>query len=706
MVKNMNFKEPDILKLIKRNSSVISTFFLITIVVISIGTFFAKPIYEASTQLLVEKNDNAIFSGKLYRDRNDPEFLETQSEIIKSKNVLLKVVKILELDTKHKQYFFEESYISSKFDSIAGYIKSFFSDILFFSKSNENANGVMKLSNFKPSDADVLATRIKENIVVSPVAGSRLLNISFKSESPELAVLIANTIAQAYIDEIMAMKQNSAGNSIEWMSKKADMENARLAQSEKALQAFMKEHDIITVENHIAILPQRLADLSRRMTDAKAKREELETSRNQIAALRKTNENADTIPGLAENTMLQSLRDQILKSEHNITELSQKYGKNHPIMIEAQANLKILKQKKEEEIRKTIQAVNNEYELARDNELKIAKSLEQTKNEVLDLNEKSIQYGILKRDIDTNKALCDALNLHINEQGVTEHSQQVNVWVTEQAVMPESPIIPNKPRNIILGAIMGLLGGLGFAFLLENLDNTVKNPDEVEGRTGLSLLAVVESSHQKDGKYPDITTDIAFAECFRALRTSILLSAPEVARKILISSMNLEEGKTTTAFNLAKAFAMIEKKVLLIDGDLRKPSIHNIFSLSNPGGLSTFLSGNGEEGLIHKTDLPNLYVMSAGSNTSNPSELFSTEKIKNLFLSLESKFDFIIVDSAPILGFPDSLLLSKVVDGTIFVSRAGKISYADLHNGMILYKKIQAPILGIVLNLVDIENCR
>jgi polysaccharide biosynthesis transport protein len=719
MLKEPGIHLRDYLRVLQKRKSIILTFFFITLIVVGISTFSTTPIYEASTQILVEKNDPTLLTGRATGNRYDPEFFETQSQIIKSKNVIKKVVEILSLDTSYQNYFPAEkntptfvtvtvaSAKSFVMDRIAS-IKLFAADRLLPSDSADKAT-IPPDQGLKKPGGDIFATSIKKNIVVSPVAGSRLLNISYRSENPQLARLIANTVAQAYMEETMAIKLNSSGYAIEWMTKKADIENAKLAESEKALLAFMKKHDIITVENHLSILPQKLADLSRRMTDAETKREELETLRTQIAELRKTNENADTIPGLTENKVLQSLRDQILKSEYNITELSQKFGKNHPVMLKAQADLNILQQKKEQEIRKSIQGINNEYNLARNNELNVRKILDQTKNEILDLNEKFIQYGILKREVDTNRALCDALNLHINEQGVSEYTQQVNVWVTEQAGMPEFPVLPNKMKNMILGVLLGLLGGVGFAFFLEYFDNTVKDPDEVEDRTGVSVLGVVELFNKKIGSHPEITTDSnsksTFADCFRALRTSILLSSPDkIPKKILISSMMPEEGKTTTALNLAKTIAMIENKVLLIDGDLRRPSLHKFYDLPNSKGLSSYLAGYECDGLIHKIDDSCLYVMPSGPIPPNPSELFSSNRLYDMLLSLENQFDFIIIDSAPTLGIQDGLLISKVVDGTIIVSRAGKISYDTLQRGLKLYKDIQAPILGIVINTMDIKK--
>ena len=698
----------DYLRVIQKRKSIIATFFLITFIVVVIGTFSATPIYEASTQILVEKSDNTPLTGSYYRNFRDPEFFETQRQIIRSQNVAKKVVDILSLDTNYETYFPAEKNKPSIVRTTVASIKSFVADLL---PSTDSADKAYESTGkgWEKSKADIIATSIKSSIVVSPVAESRLLNISYRSENPEFARLIADTVAQAYMEEIMAIKLNSSGYAIKWMTKKADAEKTKLAQSEKALQAFMKKHDIITVEDRIAIIPQKLADLSARMTSAETRREELETLRSQVARLRQANENAETIPVLAKNQVLQSLRDQILRSEQNIIEFSQKYGEKHPVMIKARADLKILQEKKEQEIEKSIQAINNEYELARNNELNVRRFLDQTKNEALDLNEKFIQYGILKREADTNRSFYDALNIRIKEQGVTEDTQRVNVWITEQAEMPEFPVSPKKMRNLLLGVVLGLFGGVGIAFFLEYLDNTVKDPSEVEARTGVTVLGVVELFNKKKGGLAEIATGgdskSTFAESFKTLRTSILLSSAEKPpKKILISSMMPEEGKTTTALNLAITIAMAENKVLLIDGDMRRPSIHKILDLPNSKGLSSYLAGMENEGLIHQIDDSYLYVMPSGPIPPNPSELLSSKRLQSMLLSLEKRFDFIIIDSAPVLGATDSLLLSKIVDGTILVCRAGKTTYDMLRRGGKAYMDIQSPVLGMVINAIDLKK--
>ena len=699
----------DYIKVIRKRKSTVATFFLITFTVVLIGTFSATPLYQASTQILVEKSDSAPLTSRYYYSNQfDPEFFETQSQIIKSQNVAKKVVKLLSLDTTYESYFPTDKNAPSVFSSALSGIKTFFTGLFTSSDAKGSASDAVG-SQPEKTKADIIANSIKAGIVVSPVQESRLLYISYRSENPEFARLVANTIVTAYMEELMAIKLNSSGYAIKWMTEKADTEKAKLARSEKALQAFMKEHDIITVEDRIAIVPQKLVDITGRLTAAETRRKELETVRIQIDKLRRTDEEAETIPLLAKDKTLQSLRSQILKSEQNIKELSQKYGEKHPLMIKARADVKILREKKKQEIKKSIQSIRNEYELASQNEESTRRLLERTKNEALNLNEKFIQYGILKREVDTNMAMYDALSTRIKEQGVTEETQKVNVWATEEAEFPGSPIKPKKMRNILLGAILGLFGGVGLAFFLEYLDNTVKDPDDLEMRTGTSVLGVIELYTNKDNKNVELAsstdTKSTFAECFKALRTSVLLSsADRPPKRLLVTSMSAKEGKTTIAANLAATLAMSENTVLLVDADMRRPSIHKVFEVPNSKGLSSYLAGAAKEKIIHKIDEMGLSVIPSGPVPPNPSELLTSGKLKSLLQTLDEKFDFIIIDSAPVMGATDSLLLSKAVDGTIIVGRAGQTTYDLLGKGLKSFKEIESPVLGMVINAMDMKK--
>jgi succinoglycan biosynthesis transport protein ExoP len=665
----------DYLRIIYKRKYTVYTFFIIVFVVVLIGTLSATPVYNASTKVLIEKVESSNLSvmSPFYMPY-DPEFYETQYQLIKSTSVAQKVVKMLSLERVYESYFKDDK-------------KRFSTD--------ENM-----------SKTNMLAGIISSGIAVTPVKNSKIVNISYMSTNPEFATLVANSVAKAYIEEILEMRMADARNAIEWMTKKAEEEKTKLEKSEMALQEYMRANDIVTLQNKIAITPEKLTEFNSQLIRAETKRKELESLYNKIKEI--SIKDAETIPAIASETTLQSLRGQILKSEQNIEELSKKYGKKHPAMIRAEEELNILNEKREQQVRRVIDSIKNEYELARSNEANLQRMLSSTKAEAQNLNEKFIQYGALTREVETSRQLYDALIKRIKEQGATEEIKTVNVWIVEKAERPAHPVKPKKSLNILLGIIVGLFGGVGLAFFFEYLDNTIKSPDDVETKLGIPVLGMVPFLDSKEKNIEDVLLkepQSAFAENYKGIRTPILLSsAGRPPQNILITSMGPEEGKTVTSINLAIAIAQSEYPVLLIDSDLRKPRIHKIFGLDNSNGLSTYLAGVSPDINIVAGPVPNLSIIPSGPLPPNPSELLGSNRTNELIRVLNEKFDIIIWDSPPLMTVTDSLVLSKTLDVTIIVVRAGKTTYDIVRRGLKSLGDIKSHVLGVVINALDVKK--
>ncbi len=671
----------DYLKIAYKRRYTVYTFFTIVFIVVLIGTLSSTPIYKASSKVLIEKSEPANLSMMYpYYTTYEPEFYETQYQLIKSTSVAQKVVKMLSLENTYESYF----------------------------KGQKISPGEDK------SKAGILADIISAGIAVSPVKNSKIVYVSFISTNPEFATLVANTVARAYIEEILEMKMSTSRYSIEWMTKKAEEEKAKLEKSEKALQEYMRANNIVTLQDKVALTPEKLSELNTQLTRAETKRKELESLYNTVMKQSANLRDAETIPAVASEPTIQSLRNQILKSEQNLEEISKKYGKKHPAMIKAEEELRVLQQKREQEIRRVIKSIKTEYELAKSNEANLRGMLSSTKAEALNLNEKFIQYGVLLREVETNRQLYDALIKKMKEQSVTEEIQTVNVWVVEKAEKPTSPIKPRKALNILLGIIVGLFGGIGLAFFIEYLDNTIKSPEDVETRLGVPVLGVIPLLESKEENIEEIILkepQSIHAESYKTIRTAIMLSsASKPPQNIQITSMGPEEGKTVTSVNLATTIARSGYSVLLVDSDLRKPRIHRIFRLNNLSGLSTYLAGaTFDIDTVLKRPLPNLTVIPSGPIPPNPSELLGSHRMGELLSVLNDKFDVIVWDSPPLMTITDSLILSKILDGTIIVTKAGKTTYDIVERGLKLLKgrretDIGSRVIGVVINGFDLKK--
>jgi polysaccharide biosynthesis transport protein len=309
--------------------------------------------------------------------------------------------------------------------------------------------------------------------------------------------------------------------------------------------------------------------------------------------------------------------------------------------------------------------------------------------------------------------LYDALMKGVKEQSLIGELQNIRMWVVEKAKKPGSPVRPRKMMNILLGIIVGLFGGGGLAFFFEYLDNTVKSPEEIETRLGQSVLGVVPLIELKEGNIEQMIINepqILVAENYKTIRTAIMLSsANKPPQNILITSMGPEEGKTVTSTNLAITIAQSEYSVLLIDSDLRKPRIHKIFGVENTKGLSTYLAGASSDINICNGPIKNLSILPAGPLPPNPSELLGSNKMYQLMRELNERFNVIIWDSPPLMTVTDSYVLSKIVDGTIIVTRAGKTTYEIVRRGLRTLKgkregDIEAHVLGIIINALDLKK--
>lgn len=707
----------DYLKVLKKRRFIIITFFIITVTVVLIGTFAMIPVYKAGSKILIEKNESNPLDNSSYI-RFDPEFLETQYQIIKSFNVAKAVVKMLALDTTYRNYFFPDETETTSLSFISDIktaITDFLTSLLNPSSLEENnttasGNNLQLISKTTElTEADQLAIYLTENISVNPIRNTRIVNISFSEKNPVLASNIVNTFAKAYMEEVLEINMAYSSRKMKWMTKKANEERKKLEKSEKALQQYMRKKDIITIENKITIIPQKLQDFSKRLTIAEEKRKELEEIKKKVDQLEGNFDAIETLPGFASNPSLQLLRNDLLKTDQHIEELSKKYGKKHPAMIKAASEKVIFQEKRIQEIKKIINTKRNNYELALANERNLQTLLKNTKKEALFLNENFVQHSILKREVESNRVLYQSLIGEVKKQGMSNSSHSVNVWVVEPAMAPEFPDKPKKKINLLLGLILGLFGGIGLAFFIEYLDHTVKSVDELESKFNLKVLGTIPLFKAKKNKNPvefAVKTEplSQMAESYKAVRTSILLSsADQPPKKLLLSSMSPQEGKSTTVANLSATMAENKQNVIVIDCDLRKPRIHKMFHLKNQVGVSTYLAGLSEleDSLQQDPHYSNVQYMPAGPIPPNPSELLNSKKFAALIKDLEKSYDFILLDSPPILNVTDSLILTKLVDGLIIICKAGQTNYDAMTKGLKLLNNIQAPILGALINGVE-----
>lgn len=704
----------DYLKIIKKRRYTLFTFFIITFTIVIINTYSSVPVYKATTKLLIEKIPRSELMNNFYYDPYDPDFYQTQYQLIKSVAVAQKVVKLLHLDRTY------DSFIAAKENTgpaggIKGWFKELYSTIAHILQMGNSNENVVKSSTESGtvSDSDNalkarnLAKAVSGGIIIEPVLSSRIVNVSYVSTSPELSSLIVNSVANAYIEAMLEMKMSSSKLAIKWLTEKANEEQSKIKAAEKALQSYIKENDIITIENRMALTPQKLSQMGSQHLEAETKRRETELLFNNAKKLGQSYDKAETIPAIASNPAFQSFKLQISDVEQKITDLSKKYGKKHPVMIRAISELDSLKKKRNKEIMRIVEYIKNDYELAILTEKNIRERLSETKAEAINLNEKFIQYNILKGEVENSRQLYEGLVKKIREHNITENVQTVNVWVVEKAEIPDAPFNKNSNRQILLGLIIGLAGGIGLALFLEYLDNRIKTREDAEEKLGIPVFGVTPVMKNTVAPSKAVLDEPSslYSEGYRHIRTSLLLSSAQVHPKsVLITSMGPGEGKTVTSINLAASIAQAGLSVLLVDADLRKPRIHKTFGMDNNEGLSTFLAGASHIDIVKKGIAKNFDILPSGPIPPNPAELIGAVKLKELLQFFSNKYDIIIFDSPPLLSVSESRILSKFMDATIVVARSGKTTYDEARRGMKLLSDIDSNISGLIINAVEIEK--
>jgi len=682
----------DYLKVINKRRGTIVTFFVFVLLLDIVITFSMTPLYRGETKIMLEKvSSNSLVEQTSY-SLFDPEFYETQFQLIRSLPVARGVVDQLDLVNKY------DSYLGGNRDE-DGFVSRIKSSLKSFRDTVKSLFGVKEVSTASRDSArDRLARKILRKIKVAPVKNSRIVAIQYDSPAAEFSALVADSIAKAYLAHTLNLKMESTRRTLDWMVKKSQEEAQKLEQAEIALQKYVREKDIVTLENKVTVTPQKIREITSELVKVESKRKELEALQAQIDALRT---NPEAISAVSSDDTLKALTSQILKVDQQILEYSNKYGPKHPVMIKVKGDLAILKKKKQQQIEQIISSIDNELTLARTAEESLKKQLWDEKQAALNINEKFIQYGALKRNVDTSRQLYDALLLKLKEQSITQETQAVNLWIVEESRVQPKPAKPKKMLNILLGVVMGLFGGVALAFFIEYLDNTVKEPQSVEDRLQIPVLGVV--AHDPTGVAVErcsLTDERSiFAENYRALRTSILLSSAEEApKRILITSASPGEGKTTTAFNLAMVMARSGKKVLLVDADLRKPRLHKLLKISNKSGVSSYLARTSSEEIMHRGPHPNLSVVTAGPISPNPSELLSSRRVHTFFELAEKEFDMVICDSAPILAVTDTVILTRYFSAVVIVLRARKTTFEMAQRALKALRDVKAGVLGIVIN--------
>jgi len=679
---------------------------LVVFSTVAIGTLKQKPVYQG--KVLVEINPeqpNVLnFKEVLQISGTDVEsYRETQYRVLQSRTLAERVIQDLQL------YRYPEFYRKR---GLFGLIQS-------------DPEKIPTASDPGPPDpsSDAYRNSIKnfqDSVEIGPVRRSNLVEVSFYCDEPRMAARIANQLASDYIDQNLQVKWDETVKASEWLSGQLVGLKAKLEKSEDALQAYAQANSILFITEKQNLVNARLEQLQEEFTKAQAERFEKESLYSLVQA-----DKVQDLPGFLSNKLVQDLSVRSADLERQYAELTYTVKPDYPRAVAlkkqmdtAQATLDRLKEA-------MAQNITDEYRSAVVKEKYLAEALDQQKKVVNDIAEKSIQYNILKREVDTSKQLFDGLLQRLKEAQVSAGLKASNIRIVDASEVPKRPVKPRIALNLALGAIVGLGLGIGLAFFQEYMDKTLKTPDEVETRLRLPSLGTVPSfltdgaDKAAEGNLisivpesqdlqlgPALQTNPEIVEAFRSLRTSILLSANPVPKMILITSALPGEGKTSTTINLGATLASLGSRVVIVDCDMRRPACHRSIGVENKPGLVQCLTGHVglEEAILPVPGVPGLSVIPCGPIPPNPAEILSSPLAGNLLRSLQSRFEYVLVDSPPLLSVADGRILSTLTDAVVLVVRAHETQYEVVRRARALLYGAGARILGVALNDVDFNR--
>src|SRR5262245_46126889 len=686
--------------LYKRRWTVLTAFFVV-VAAVSIYTFTTTPIFEARVQILIEKESANVVSFKEAFEQNQvaDDYYQTQYRILQSRTLARRTIRTLNL-WNHQQFnppdetTFIGKIVTIPAEFIAGLFKS--------SKPPELRVADETLAESRTID------HFLSDLTVAPIRNSRLVDVKFESPDPALAANVANTLARGYIEQNLEFKFLSSKEASDWLAERLAEQRKQVEASEQKLQQYREQTDAVAIEDKQNIVVQKLSDLTAAVTRAKTERIQKEAAYVQIRALQNDRAALDTFPAILSNVFVQQQKGELADLQRQMAQLSERLGPNHPDMKKLGLAIATAEAKIQGEIDKIVQAMRNDYEQSLAQEQSLNTALEQQKRDALSLNRKGIEYGVLARDAASNRQIFESLMQRTKETGISGELKTSNIRVVDAAETPRRPASPNRRNNLILAFFGGAALAVGLAFFFEYFDNRIKTPDEVRQGLGLAFLGMVPALFGKAIENPLINNGVPanFSEGFRALRTNLLFASDDAGhRSLVVTSTGPGEGKTMVAANIGVALAQAGERVLLVDADMRRPRLHNVFEKAQKPGLSNVLVGNAKSSeSIHVTAVPGLWVMPAGINPPNPAELLGSKRFREFMISAGQHFDWVIIDTPPVMAVTDSAVAAHVTKGVLFVVGAEMTSIGAARSALEQLERARARMLGAVLNRVDLQH--
>lgn len=699
--------------LMKRRWTIISIV-LVVLVTVTIGTLKQRPVYQAKVVMQIDRENQNILSFKDFAglEGGEDSYLETTYRNLQGRNLVREVVRKLQLD-QHLEFNPPPTTLP------------------FFSNDQPEVKSSATVDELADPHLHQVVEKFLSQLTISPIRRSRLVEIAFESYDPALAARIINTLAASYIADNLQVKFDATQIASELISQQLVGLKAKLEKSEEDLQRYAKENQILQVDEKQNISSQKLKQFQEEYVKAEA---EL-FQRQSVYSQQVNNGDLSSVTGMMDNKLYQDLSTRLADLRREYSDLSTTFTPEYPKLKRLKSQIDELERSQQKERSLLARKITDDYRAAESRVKLLKEAVAVQGKEFNDIAEKSIQYNILKREVDTNRQIYEGLLQRLKEAGVSAGMKASNIRVVDQAEVPVKPIRPRVLLNLALALTLGLGLGIGMALFQESLDNTLKSSEDVQRFLHLPSLGIIPAadSARKTGKgygygvglrkaavvsgpgigqlHPELigaNGNWALLEAYRSLRASILLSTSDRAlRTMLVTSAQPGEGKTTTAVNLGVILAQLGSRVLIVDADMRKPRVAELLQVPKPPagqGLSTCLTGQFSlDECAMPTAIPNVFILPCGPIPPNPPELLSSKAMRQLLVDAREKFDFVLLDSPPILAVSDGRILASVTDGVILVAHGGKTPRELVNGAKVHLFQANAHVVGVALNQVDLS---
>ncbi len=645
------------------------------------------PKYSATTTLLIESEEARILSiEEVYgMPGKSSEYLLTQFEILKSRALAQRVVRELKLVSVPEFNPYHAAH-GKKFS-----IKEFIVG-----------------AGEAPTQEQILAKTVDtfwKVISISPVRKTQLVKISVESESAQMAAVASNAVATVYIQSQLEAKVGLTKQAVDWLSERMGGLKARLNDSENQLQAYRDKNKLVDVQGVNTLIAKELDRITEKLVDARSKKLEYQSTFQQLKAITEVNlASLSNLPVILRNPLVEKLGASESSAALKVAELSKRYGPKHPRMVAAQSDLVAVQDSLLKQMKRLASGIENDFLVAKTQEASLEKAFQKVKSSVQNINRTEFALNGYVREVRGNRALYDTFLKRIRETSETGSLQTANARIIDPAVKPTNPVKPKKKLIVMLALVVSA---------------TIKNAEDIDHKLGFALLGVLPLLKGMKDKI-DVTQEpnkapvrafvhgesAGFKESVRTLRTGLTLASLEAPVQVMLFTSTVPgEGKTTTSANLAAAYGQMEK-VLLIDADMRRPTVAKQLNLSaGSKGLSNAVAyPETLDESIHSIEDLGIDVMPSGPIPPNPLELLASKNFNEVLEKLKSRYDRIIIDSAPTHLVSDAAYLSTLVDGVVYVVKADSTNDKLVKSGLSRLDESNARILGVVLNQVDLEK--